>query len=159
MKPYWKPTVCYIIFGIIWIFTSDRAIESLSNDNTILTFLQTIKGWLFVMVSSLLIFGLTRRAFRQQANQEQARLELFEKTIEGAHHILLNYLNQMQLVSLEAEASKDFDKRILALSRESSARAAEELGKLARIEEITSEQIDSVVYRDLKVGGASGSRQ
>lgn len=150
MKPYWKPTVCYILFGIIWIFASDRALELFSDDSTVLTFLQTIKGWLFVIASSLLIFGLTRRAFKQQADNEQARLELFEKTIEGAHHILLNYLNQMQLVTLEAEGSEDFDKKILAISRESSARAAEELEKLARIERITAEQIHAVVYGDFK---------
>ena len=150
MKPYWKVTLWYVGFGILWIFLSDKAIEAFSPNTQILTFLQTVKGWFYVLISGLLIFYLTKKAFDEHLTKDREKFSVFRKTIEGVHHILLNYLNQMQLVTMEAERSKDFDKEIITLSKDLSEKATEELMKLNEIDPITSDHIDSVVYRDLK---------
>ena len=51
----------YAIFGGLWITLSDRLLAAVITDVGTLTQLQTYKGWAFVVVSALLIFGLLRR--------------------------------------------------------------------------------------------------
>jgi len=150
MKPYWKVTLWYIGFGVLWIFFSDKVTAALAANIQILTFLQTLKGWFFVLVSGVLIFHLTKRAFNDALANDREKHSVFRKTVEGVYHILLNYLNQMQLVTMEAERSSDFDKDILILSKDVSEFALKELKKLDAIESVTSDQIESVMYQHLR---------
>ncbi|GGB89346.1 GGDEF domain-containing protein [Marinobacterium zhoushanense] len=48
----------YGFFSLLWIFLSDTVLQMLVSDIQILSFLQTIKGFGFVVISTLLIFGL-----------------------------------------------------------------------------------------------------
>ena len=60
----WNPlriAVLYMLFGTLWIFFSDTILLSLTADPELLSSLQTYKGWLFVLVSALLLFGLMDR--------------------------------------------------------------------------------------------------
>jgi len=150
MKPYWKVTLWYMGFGVLWIFFSDKVTETLAANIQILTFLQTLKGWFFVLMSGVLIFHLTKRAFNEALAKDREKLSVFRKTVEGVYHILLNYLNQMQLVTMEAERSCDFDKDILILSKDISEFALKELKKLDEIDTVTSAQIESVMYQHLR---------
>lgn len=150
MKPYWRITFWYLAFGFSWVFFSDRYFEALTRNVEALTPLQTIKGWWFISVSGLLIFYLTKRAFDQHAAGEQERHAVFKNTVREAHRILLNYLNQMQLVTLEAEHCEKFDKETLRLARKISEEASGELMKLSRIDTITSENIHSALHPELK---------
>ena len=52
-----------LLFGAIsagWILVSDRVAEAIAHDEQALTRLQTLKGWLFVGMSSLLMYALLR---------------------------------------------------------------------------------------------------
>lgn len=51
----------YVIFASLWILLSDKAIEWMFNDPLQLTLAATLKGWLFVVITSLLLFGLIKR--------------------------------------------------------------------------------------------------
>ncbi|MEI8039060.1 MAG: hypothetical protein WCJ14_11780 [Verrucomicrobiota bacterium] len=146
MKPYWKITLWYLGFGVTWIFLSDKVSAAVADNMHFLTFLQTIKGWCFVGVSGMLIFHLTKKSFQEALAQDREKLAVFKKTVQGVYHILLNYLNQMQLVTMEAERSRDFDQNVLLLSKDISATALQELMKLDKIDTITSDHIDSVVF-------------
>ncbi len=150
MKPYLRVTLVYALFGVLWIFLSDRMVAILEENLEGVTFLQTMKGWIFVGLSSLLLFVLTRQAFEAQKRTEREKLEVFDKTVEGACHIQLNYLNQMQLVMMEAEQCAEFDRSILKLANAASAEATTELNKLANIRTITADHIDSVVYEKIR---------
>lgn len=48
----------YALFGVVWIMVSDAAVHSLGLEPAIELGVQTIKGWVFVAISSLLIFVL-----------------------------------------------------------------------------------------------------
>ena len=55
----------YILFGILWIVTSDYLALLVAHGNsTIYDFIQTIKGWLFVILSGLLIFLMISRRIK-----------------------------------------------------------------------------------------------
>jgi len=150
MKPYLRVTLVYALFGVLWIFLSDRMVGVLADNLEGFTFLQTTKGWIFVGLSSVLLFVLTRQAFKEQRRTEREKQEVFDKTVEGSCHILLNYLNQMQLVMMEAEQCAEFDRKILKLANAASDEATEELKKLSGIRTITADHIDSVVYEKIR---------
>ena len=153
MKPYLRVTLVYAVFGVLWIFLSDRLVGMLADNLDGFTFLQTMKGWLFVVLSSLLIFFITKRAFHEQLRTEREKMAVFNKTVEGSCHILLNYLNQMQLVTQEAERVAGFDGGVLKLATEASDEATAELMKLRDIPTITAEHIESVVYEKTRGPG------
>ncbi len=57
----------YALFGGAWIFLSDSALEALVSDAHTLTSLSIYKGWAYVLVTALLVYGLVHRAMRRQA--------------------------------------------------------------------------------------------
>ncbi len=150
MKPYLRVTLGYLAFGITWILASDHVATVIAGSLHDLASFQTFKGLLYVGLSALLIWWLTRQAFKVHAAQQREKAAVFHKTIEGSHHILLNYLNQMQLMTEEAEKCPGFDPQTLKLTRDASARAKAELQRLVEIENVTAEHIDSVVYREIR---------
>ncbi|MFZ2168083.1 MAG: hypothetical protein WAW61_00440, partial [Methylococcaceae bacterium] len=53
----------YAVFAALWILLSDKAVAWLFNETALITLANTLKGWLFVGVTSLLLYGLMRRWF------------------------------------------------------------------------------------------------
>ena len=51
----------YAAFASLWILLSDRAVELLFSDPARITTASTLKGWAFVVVTSLLLYVLMRR--------------------------------------------------------------------------------------------------
>ncbi|HUX19661.1 MAG TPA: PAS domain S-box protein, partial [Spirochaetia bacterium] len=71
-----RTVVIYGIFASLWILLSDRALLSISLDPDVFALLETLKGWLFVVVSSVLLFTvLTRHVVsRRKVEEERQRL-------------------------------------------------------------------------------------
>ena len=75
--------VIYALFSGFWILLSDTAVAWLFADPAQITLVSTIKGWLFVAVTSLLLYALIRRyagqivaaSRREVAALKQARSE------------------------------------------------------------------------------------
>ncbi len=55
-----KIPLIYLIVSTIWIFTSDEFVKNLTSEPNEITQLQTIKGWIFVFASTLLLYFLIR---------------------------------------------------------------------------------------------------
>jgi hypothetical protein len=150
MKSHHKVPLLYGLFGVVWILTSDHLVRAFTEDPAFLTRLQTFKGWFFVIVSTFLIYSLMKAAFHKEERVAEEKRALFDKTLEGSCHILLNYLNQMQLVTLEAETCRDFDKDLLKIANKVSHEAADELRTLQRLDIHTPGAIEALVYRKLR---------
>ena len=56
-----RVVVIYAIFAALWILLSDKAVEWWLSSPQALTLVSTLKGWLFIAVTSLLLYGLLRR--------------------------------------------------------------------------------------------------
>lgn len=69
--------VGYALFAALWIALSDRAMGLLFRDPEALVLAGTAKGWLFVAVTSLLLYGLLRRfaAALLEAHRRELALE------------------------------------------------------------------------------------
>ena len=53
--------LAYAVFASLWILLSDIVVEWLFEIPSAITLASTIKGWLFVLVTALLLYGLLRR--------------------------------------------------------------------------------------------------
>jgi len=59
--PVLTVVLAYAILSAIWILTSDRVVEWLVKDPASIVSVSTLKGWLFVAITSLLLYKLLRR--------------------------------------------------------------------------------------------------
>jgi len=66
-----RVALIYFIFSLLWILLSDRLLEAISTSAETLSALQTIKGGLFVAVTSAGLYGLLRISYRQLAESEE----------------------------------------------------------------------------------------
>jgi PAS domain S-box-containing protein len=102
----------YAVFAGLWILLSDEAVGLLFNDPAQLVQVSTLKGWLFVAVTSLLLFGFIRHRL------DQARL-----ASRREHEALAEKARALQLLdaivgsSTDAIFAKDRDDRFLLYSR------------------------------------------
>jgi PAS domain S-box-containing protein len=77
----------YILFSSIWIIASDSLLLAAVNDRDLISRLQTVKGMLFVLLSSLLIFYLSyrdRRAQQQLLDALTRNTRLLQQTQRNA---------------------------------------------------------------------------
>lgn len=58
----------YAVFGLLWVGTTDQLVVMLVDDPDRVTQLQTLKGWVFVGLSTVLVYGLafvSQRSLRE----------------------------------------------------------------------------------------------
>lgn len=48
----------YLVFGVVWILATDTIVYSIAETQSQITRQQTIKGWIFVLISTVLVFTL-----------------------------------------------------------------------------------------------------
>jgi len=85
-----RVTLSYLVFAGLWIFLSDRVLTELISDPLQLLAMQTYKGWVFVMVTGVLLFLILRREeqIQNKANQmlqrytQELELRVEERTSE-----------------------------------------------------------------------------
>jgi PAS domain S-box-containing protein len=74
-----RTALIYIVFGALWILLTDSILEFFfPTTHQNYTLLQTIKGWLFVCVSALLIYFILRRDVSALNESEQRYKLLFD---------------------------------------------------------------------------------
>jgi PAS domain S-box-containing protein len=74
-----RTTLLYLLFGGLWILLSDQILSLFILHNAQQALYQTLKGWFFILVSSILLYTLLLRDLekRQQAEKEIAWLATF----------------------------------------------------------------------------------
>jgi PAS domain S-box-containing protein len=78
-----RPTAIYFLLGVLWILASDRLLASLVQDQRLLTTLQTVKGWAFVVLSALVMYSLVRREIGHLKKAEGRFRSLVEHALAG----------------------------------------------------------------------------
>ncbi len=66
----------YAATAALWILLSDKVVESLFTDPAHVTLASTVKGWLFVLATSLLLFALMRRITKHKLLPDAPALPL-----------------------------------------------------------------------------------
>ncbi len=120
--------VYYGIFAAVWIRFSDIVLQATVSNVQILTELQTIKGWLFVMVTAALLFLLVRRGMNTieernrldrltgLLNHEMFKYEIQRKLnyLEGTQHLALIYLDIDDFAALNQKLGHEKADELLA---------------------------------------------
>jgi len=81
--------IIYLVLGILWILLSDRVLAMLVDDPALLSWLQTFKGWAYVLVTALLLYALIAWQMHVLA---MTNVELEER---GLHIARLNRVHAM----------------------------------------------------------------
>ncbi|MUV90949.1 hypothetical protein GJ629_14495 [Halapricum sp. CBA1109] len=112
----------YLVFGLSWIYLSDGVLWALTDDGEIRLWIEATKGTLFVLVSSGLIYWLTRRA-RHTYAETQGRLEKRNRELSIFHRIVRHNLrNVATVLTGRAEAAaeaEDPDPHLAVIERKS----------------------------------------
>ncbi len=94
------------------------------------------------------IFDVHRR---QRANAiELEKVKIYKAMLSSAHHVLNNFLNQMQLFKFEAENNPDFDPEVLKLYDQIMKEASMQIQALGSIDKINEAAILDSVAPKLK---------
>jgi PAS domain S-box-containing protein len=73
-----KIAAVYSLFGFLWIILSDRLLNFLVRDAEIVQSIQTVKGWLYVLVTAAIIYMLVDRYDRSVQKSQNAYRRLLE---------------------------------------------------------------------------------
>lgn len=102
-----KLAAVYAVFGMLWILSTDRLVVAFINDPERVTFLQTIKGWLFVVVSALVVYTLVL-AGQQNLRRTNERLDDALQQTSILDRILRHNLrNSCNVIQANAEMLDD----------------------------------------------------
>ncbi len=83
-----KIVIYYIVFGFLWIISSDVLVSQITKDPEILTKISIVKGWLFISVTAAFLYGLISLYSRQRT---QSEISLREN--EGKYRLLFESAN------------------------------------------------------------------
>lgn len=84
----WRIVLIYALFATLWIFFSDHAVEYFVDNVTVFATLSTYKGFFFVLITSLLLYGLIKAkilqiiSMQKKIKEHEQRLEY---VIQGAN--------------------------------------------------------------------------
>ncbi|WP_053006481.1 sensor domain-containing phosphodiesterase [Desulfosporosinus acididurans] len=108
----WRLSSLYALIGGFWILFSDRILGFFIHDQTLYVQLSTLKGWLYVFVSSIFLYlffywGLKSLQDSEEALQESyQQLQLKHKELEIAHEEM--EATHEELVAAEEELKQQF---------------------------------------------------
>lgn len=105
--------LAYAVFAGLWILLSDHALGWLFTDPDQLVVASTIKGWLFVAVTSLLLFGFIRSRLDQAMAASRREIEAQTEKARA-----LQLLATIADNSTDAIFAKDLEGRYLVFNRE-----------------------------------------
>ncbi|MDD2896099.1 MAG: PAS domain-containing sensor histidine kinase [Aliarcobacter sp.] len=166
-----KISIIYFIFSLIWIYFSDSALNFIVKDSEKLQLLQTMKGWFFITISSILLYLLTKQFFLN-LQKEKDKLantnDMIEKIIEnapiiifwkdkngiyqGANKLFLDLMNLKYKEELLGKKDSDFnfEEKEDYISDDSYVMIKKE-SKLNYVETITSKNKKVIILTTSKV--------
>lgn len=104
--------LAYAVFAGLWILISDKAVAWMFNDPDRIVLAGMVKGWLFVAVTSLLLYGLIRRMLDQALAVSRRELEAQTEKASA-----LKLLDAIAGSSTDGIFAKDLDDRFILFNR------------------------------------------
>lgn len=81
-----KITAIYVVMGAVWIFFSDTLAATLCRSAEALTQIGIIKGWLFILLTAVLLYNLASRGM-QRVEKSQKALRLSEERFRAMFEV------------------------------------------------------------------------
>jgi PAS domain S-box-containing protein len=83
-----KISLAYLAAGALWILFSDRLVDVLGGDIRTISRLQTVKGWLFILVTASCLYLFIRRVLilleqsQQESNRQKERMDEASRAVQ-----------------------------------------------------------------------------
>ncbi len=106
MSPPFRTAFVYLIVAALWIWFSDQALNALVSGQTELTFLQSLKGWLFVLTTALVLYWMIGRDLR--------RLEALNRMLRNGHEQSLRVL--VSAMDIRHKETGDHSERVMRMA-------------------------------------------
>lgn len=145
MKGQFYSISAFILAMFFWFF--DSSVHYFVYDEPVFEFVPGDFNELWMrstIVLLIILFGVyvdfsTSKLLKKEKQLEAIRI--YSSMMSASHHILNNFINQMQLFKLEALKCNDFDRDIIELYDEAINEAKSLIHQLSEIEHITDENI------------------
>jgi two-component system sensor histidine kinase/response regulator len=108
-----KIVFIYFVFAGLWILLSDKAVALLFRESEQMTLVSMIKGWLFVLLTSLLLYSLIRRLLAQIHTVSQREIEAQSEKLRAKQ-----LLEVIASSSTDMIFAKDLEGRYLLVNKE-----------------------------------------
>lgn len=82
-KSSFRITLIYLVVGGLWISLSDRMVALLVADPESITWLQTVKGWGYILLTGLLLYVLVRRDLSRIEQAQQSLEQSYDAALQG----------------------------------------------------------------------------
>ncbi|TPG05919.1 HD domain-containing protein [Rhodanobacter glycinis] len=106
MTPQFRTALVYLVAAALWIWFSDQALNALVNSQTELTFLQSLKGWLFVLATALALYWMIGRDLR--------RMEAVNRMLLNGHEQSLRVL--VSAMDIRHKETGDHSERVMRMA-------------------------------------------
>lgn len=126
LPPHYRVVLAYLLVGIAWIFLSDITVEYLFSGERGITQIQHFKGWLFIIVTTVLLFVLIRHDFNKIELANKKILDSIEQAVTGWIHVM----------DVRHKETRDHSERVTRMTLE--------LAKLSGIAD--EKQLESIRY-------------
>lgn len=83
LKSSIRTTLIYLVVGGLWISLSDRVVALLVADPESITWLQTVKGWGYIVLTGILLFVLVRRDLSRIEQAQQSLEHSYDAALQG----------------------------------------------------------------------------
>jgi len=90
-----KIATIYLTTGILWILLSDQIVKTLVSDKKLIIMISMFKGWIFVIISSALVFFLVYKYLNHIKASEQLIIKSYED-MRILNNELLSYQERLQ---------------------------------------------------------------
>ena len=147
MKKYKFTLIGLLISVTILLYTLTNDVDLFEKTLNYLHKLEVFEVDEFIIPS--FIFGLfvlfDMLKLRKEYKVEHEKIKIYKAMMSSTHHVLNNFLNQMQLFKITAESIPDFDPDILVLYDQIMKDANEQIDALGSITSIDEVSIRSSV--------------
>lgn len=142
MKKYTFTVIGALLSASILIYTLVNDFDLFEQSLVYLHALEIFEIDEFIIPAVILVlcalFDMFR--WRKEHKVEREKIKIYKAMMSSTHHVLNNFLNQMQLFKITAEATPDFDPEILGfydqIMNDASAQI-DALGSITKIDEIS----------------------
>ena len=83
LRPYYRIVLIYLIFAGLWISMSDELVLQLFSSIEMITLAQSVKGYAFVVITSIMLFELIRRDLGKVERANQRLVDSYDQTLQG----------------------------------------------------------------------------
>jgi putative nucleotidyltransferase with HDIG domain len=135
IRSIFRIVVNYIVLSAAWIYLSDWFVRTYHETMHLPAFIETYKGWAFILVSGLLIFSLLFTELKKRERVYESHLQEKEQLLE-------------QLRQKNEELSQAYDKTILGWSRVLELRSREVKDHSRRVTELSEKLAKYIGMQD-----------